>query len=218
FSMDPTGRVSVPTPSIVKSWHSKISVEVRNHLIGKLVNVLLPNPDLAKCRDQNESTDIILFSRKAEQTFWETADTKLEYYRLLAQKMYAVDKELQETRRRILSESKARDMGRSGEAKIDEESGAGKSVSEEERVLQQLVQQMQQQAGLIPNSMLVQPNIASHLNVVKFIHNPFDASLGMSSENGYIHPLHDYCPYDACTELLNLIGPEPPSDNKKWHD
>uniref|UniRef100_A0A183BZA0 histone acetyltransferase n=1 Tax=Globodera pallida TaxID=36090 RepID=A0A183BZA0_GLOPA len=82
-------------PNRPRDWHASITPDLRNHLVGKLVKAIFPYPDAAAVRD-HRIRDLLFYARKVEKDMFEAANDKEAYYHMVADKIYMLQKELQE--------------------------------------------------------------------------------------------------------------------------
>ncbi|KAG8518116.1 Histone acetyltransferase p300, partial [Galemys pyrenaicus] len=95
-SLGPVPTAAQPSSrGIWKQWHGEITQDIRNHLVYIFLHAMFPTLDLASLRDR-QMENLAAYARKLEGDTYESANSRAEYYHLIAMKIYKIQKELEE--------------------------------------------------------------------------------------------------------------------------
>jgi hypothetical protein len=83
--------------SISKEWQRRVTSEMRNHLVQKIITALIPITDTGAVRDKR-IINLANYARRVENETFEIANNQEEYFHKLAEKIYKIQKELEDRR------------------------------------------------------------------------------------------------------------------------
>jgi E1A/CREB-binding protein len=95
----PTTTTTTTTTSttINKEWQRRVTQEMRNHLVQKIITALIPITDTGAMRDKR-IINLANYARRVESETFEIANNQEEYFHKLAEKIYKIQKELEDRR------------------------------------------------------------------------------------------------------------------------
>jgi hypothetical protein len=95
----PTNNTNISATSnpINKEWQRRVTQEMRNHLVQKIITALIPITDTGAMRDKR-IINLANYARRVENETFEIANNQEEYFHKLAEKIYKIQKELEDRR------------------------------------------------------------------------------------------------------------------------
>ncbi|CAF0704154.1 unnamed protein product [Brachionus calyciflorus] len=84
-------------PTVHRPWHEKITTDMRRHLIQKIIQTIFPTQDPRIYTDPR-LTNLVNYAVRTEYEMYDQARDQEEYFHLLAEKIYKIQKEFEDKR------------------------------------------------------------------------------------------------------------------------
>ena len=94
-SVKPDMDQQIQPVQVMPSWRQDVSPDLRQHLVRKLVTTINPVQD----QDAQQDESLMQYAKDIEENMFELAQSREQYYELLAEKIYKLQKELEEKRK-----------------------------------------------------------------------------------------------------------------------
>ena len=96
--LDNIGGIAAIPLERTKDWQQGITNELRNRLVQKLAHTFLPSPMLLNMQEVRMQ-NLVSYARKVEGDKFIAANSRQDYYHLLAEQIFNIQTEIEEKRR-----------------------------------------------------------------------------------------------------------------------
>ncbi|XP_072166515.1 histone acetyltransferase p300-like [Diadema setosum] len=86
---------AIPSTAPSQPWQAIISFELRTQIVRRFVQALFPSPDPEALQNQ-PMANLVNYACRMEKDMFEQASSRVEYYHLLAEKVYEIQRSNQE--------------------------------------------------------------------------------------------------------------------------
>lgn len=80
------------------NWHQLVTTDLRNRMAHRIVQAVFPSCDFFLSIVDPRVFDLVAYARAVEEGFYFTASSHSEYLQLIAQKVQAINREIEERR------------------------------------------------------------------------------------------------------------------------
>jgi len=77
-----------------KEWHTRVTPDLRDHLVYKIVQKMLPHPN-SQVRLNVQMHKLVDYAKKMEGDFYGMANSMSEYYNLIAETVFRIQENLE---------------------------------------------------------------------------------------------------------------------------
>ena len=214
----PQADIPVPdNPTVREDWHHGITNELRQHLIVTIITAIFPSLDPAAIKDQRIK-DLFSYAKKVEKEMFEHANTKEKYYQLLAEKIYKIQKELQEMKnKRLTGQTRNTDKKKYYQLPAEKIYEIQKELEEEEKKIEKRQTERNQIAEIAAYLSDERENSFEHFNsAYAFLHdsqckdvNCREASNCLVMQKVVEHTkicMHQNSACHVCKQLIEEVG------------
>ncbi|KAI6648030.1 CREB-binding protein isoform X2 [Oopsacas minuta] len=94
-SASPQTQIPLSAAMVTQSWHQEVKQDLRQHLVKKLVMAIYPSANMQDPGVKNNRMNVLFTqAKRMEGMMFQQASSREEYYQMLAEKIYNIQKEL----------------------------------------------------------------------------------------------------------------------------